>query len=118
MKLFILGFIVVVTAFHGKGFAYITGSLQSQCDSVHGTMLYDRLIKSFNTSIMRQPGHISVNNINIKIDDEWYSATAEDRMDSNLSINLPHFAQTAYLINLTVNVCVKDKHLRGLEGVN
>ncbi|MFW5388432.1 hypothetical protein, partial [Yersinia sp. 2542 StPb PI] len=81
-------------------------------------MIYNQIIRNYNATIMWRPGDISVNAINIKVDDNWYGTIAEDRINGNGGKGLSSFAQAAYLISLPVNVCVKGKYLRGVGGVD
>lgn len=115
MKLIIYG---VVVFFCAPALATKSGDLKSQCDIDNGTMIYKRVIKNYNASIMWRPDDISLDAINIKIDDKWYGAIADDRTNGNVLKGMSSFAQAAYLINLPVNICVKGKYLRGIEGAD
>ncbi|HDL7822793.1 TPA: putative AB5 enterotoxin binding subunit YtxB [Yersinia enterocolitica] len=115
MKLIIYVAIILVC---GPALATKPGDLKSQCDIDNGTMIYKRVIKSYNASIMWRPDDISLDAINIKIDDKWYGAIADDRTNGNAAKGMSSFAQAAYLISLPVNVCVKNKYLRGIEGAD
>ncbi|HFT8311890.1 TPA: putative AB5 enterotoxin binding subunit YtxB [Yersinia enterocolitica] len=115
MKLIIYGAIIFMC---GPALAIKSGDLKSQCDVDNGVMIYKQIIESYNASIMWRPDDISLDAINIKIDDKWYGAIADDRTNGNASKGMSSFAQAAYLINLPVNVCVKNKYLRGIEGAD
>lgn len=118
MKLIYYSFIFVTSIFNSVSFAVMPGSLQSQCDADNGIMHYNKVIQKFNVSVMWRPGHAPMNAVNIKVNDNWYGAIAEDATYGDSSKGMSNFAQAAYLINLTVNICVKEKYLRGIEGVN
>ncbi|WP_145588945.1 putative AB5 enterotoxin binding subunit YtxB [Yersinia rochesterensis] len=118
MKLINYSLVFIISIFNSVSYAVMPGSLQSQCDADNGTMIYNKVIQKFNMSVMWRPGKSPMNAVNIKINDSWYGAIAEDTKYGDSSKGLSNFAQAAYLINLTVNVCVKDKYLRGVEGVN
>ena len=93
--------------------------LEEDVEHNHNSMMiYNQIIKKYNATIMWRPDDISLNAINIKIDDKWYGTIAEDKINGNGAKGLSSFAQAAYLINLPVDVCVKGKYLRGLEGVH
>ncbi|HDL7644655.1 TPA: putative AB5 enterotoxin binding subunit YtxB [Yersinia enterocolitica] len=113
MKLIIYGAIILVC---GPALAIKSGDLKSQCDVDNGVMIYKQIIKSYNASVMWRPDDISLDAINIKIDDQWYGAIADDRTNGNVAKGISSFAQAAYLISLPVNVCVKEGYLRGVEG--
>ncbi|AJI81987.1 putative lipoprotein [Yersinia enterocolitica] len=113
MKLIIYGAIILVC---GPALAIKSGDLKSQCDVDNGVMIYKQIIKSYNASVMWRPDDISLDAINIKIDDQWYGAIADDRTNGNVAKGMSSFAQAAYLISLPVNVCVKEGYLRGVEG--
>ncbi|CNK76994.1 hypothetical protein [Yersinia aldovae] len=100
---------------------YAQSDLQEQCKTDGSTIVYNKTIQGYNASIMWRPGEPTGNTFNaisVKIDDKWYGAIAEDRTHGNSAVGLSSFAQAAYLIGLPVNACVRDKYLRGLEGVN
>ncbi|MFL4555796.1 putative AB5 enterotoxin binding subunit YtxB [Yersinia kristensenii] len=104
---------------HGVVFADI--ELKNQCEKDGSTMIYNKPIQGYNTSIMWRPSQSTENVFNaigVKIEEKWYGTLAEERTHGNSSLGLSSFAQAAYLIGLPVNVCVKDKYLRGMEGVN
>lgn len=115
MKLIFCGVIIFMC---GPALATKTGELKSQCDIDEGIMIYKRIIKNYNASIMWRPDDISLDAINIKIDDKWYGAIEDDRTNGNAAKGMSSFAQAAYLISLPVNVCVKNKYLRGIEGAD
>ncbi|HDL8499658.1 TPA: putative AB5 enterotoxin binding subunit YtxB [Yersinia enterocolitica] len=115
MKLIFCGVIIFMC---GPALSTKTGELKSQCDIDEGIMIYKRIIKNYNASIMWRPDDISLDAINIKIDDKWYGAIADDRTNGNAAKGMSSFAQAAYLISLPVNVCVKNKYLRGIEGAD
>ncbi|MCK8538386.1 putative AB5 enterotoxin binding subunit YtxB [Yersinia ruckeri] len=108
---------LILTLLMRQSVAANSGDLLSQCNIDGGKMLYDRKIKNFNASIMWRPNSNPKNSININVDDSWYGTLAEDGSNGNSSLGLSSFAQAAYLINMPVNVCVKGKYLRGIEGV-
>ncbi|MFI0488922.1 MAG: hypothetical protein ACH344_06415 [Yersinia sp. (in: enterobacteria)] len=115
MKLKIMFFILLSWA------TYAQSDLAEQCKIDGSTIIYNKSIQGYNASIMwRAPDTIGnvFNAISVKIDDKWYGAIAENRTHGNSAVGLSSFAQAAYLIGLPVNACVKDKYLRGLEGVN
>ncbi|AJJ23469.1 putative AB5 enterotoxin binding subunit YtxB [Yersinia enterocolitica] len=118
MKLIVYGSVFILLISCNAFPVIASGDLKTQCAADNGTLLKNRLIKNYNTTIMWRPGDGSVNAININIDDQWYGTIAEDRSNGNSAKGLASFAQAAYLINLPVNACVKNKYLRGLEGVN
>lgn len=66
MKLIIYGAVIFSCI---PALATKPGDLKSQCDIDDGTMIYKRVIKSYNASIMWRPDDISFDAINIKIDD-------------------------------------------------
>ena len=115
MKLIIYGVTIFIC---GQALATKSGGLKSQCDIDNGEMIYNRVIKNYNATIMWRPDDISLDAINIKIDDKWYGAIADDRTNGNASKGVSSFAQAAYLINFPVNICVKGKYLRGIEGAD
>ncbi|MFJ1230683.1 putative AB5 enterotoxin binding subunit YtxB [Yersinia proxima] len=115
MKLITCGAIIFICI---PAFATKPGDLKSQCDIDEGIMIYKRIIKNYNASIMWRPDDISLDAINIKIDDKWYGAIADDRTNGNAAKGMSSFAQAACLISLPVNVCVKNKYLRGIEGAD
>ncbi|HDL6961808.1 TPA: putative AB5 enterotoxin binding subunit YtxB [Yersinia enterocolitica] len=115
MKLIVYGITIFMC---GPALAIKLGDLKSQCDIDNGMMIYNRIIKNYNASVMWRPNDLSLDAINIKIDDNWYGAIADDRTYGNASKGMSSFAQTAYLINFPVNVCVKDGYLRGIEGTD
>lgn len=115
MRLIIYGAIIFTCI---PALATKSGDLKSQCDIDDGTMIYKRIIKSYNASIMWRPDDVNLDAINIKIDDKWYGAIADDRTNGNAAKGMSSFAQAAYLISLPVNVCVKDRYLRGVEGTD
>ena len=115
MKVVVYGAIML---FCSSVLATKPGDLKSQCDADNSMMSYNQIIKKYNATIMWRPDDISLNAINIKIDDKWYGTIAEDKINGNGAKGLSSFAQAAYLINLPVDVCVKGKYLRGLEGVH
>lgn len=115
MRLIFLGVIMFMC---GSVLAAKSGDLKSQCDVDNGSMIYKQIIKSYNASIMWRPEDLSLDAINIKIDDKWYGAIADDRTNGNVLKGMSSFAQAAYLISLPVNVCVRDRYLRGIEGAD
>ncbi|MGM7759256.1 putative AB5 enterotoxin binding subunit YtxB [Yersinia enterocolitica] len=115
MKLIFCGVVIFMC---GPALATKTGELKSQCEVDNGTMIYNRIIKGYNASIMWRPDDTSLDAINIKIDNKWYGAIADDRTNGNAAKGMSSFAQAAFLINLPVNVCIKDGYLRGVEGTD
>lgn len=103
------------------GFVFADTELKNQCEKDGSTMIYNKPIQGYNASIMWHPSESTDNAFNaigVKIEGKWYGTLAEERTYGNASMGLSSFAQAAYLIGLPVNVCVKDKYLRGMEGVN
>ncbi|MGM7744702.1 hypothetical protein [Yersinia enterocolitica] len=115
MKLKVIFFILLSWS------TYAQSDLQEQCKAHGSTIIYNKTIQGYNASIMWRPSEPTgnaFNAISVKIDDKWYGAIAEDRTHGNAAVGLSSFAQAAYLIGLPVNACVRNKYLRGLEGVN
>ncbi|HFR4115365.1 TPA: hypothetical protein ACHVKA_003389 [Yersinia enterocolitica] len=94
--------------------------MKHQCEKDNGHMIYSKLIDGYNASIMWRPEKtdVALNGISIKIEGKWYGVLAEDRTHGNAAKGLSSFAQTAYLIGMTVNACIRNNYLRGLESVN
>ncbi|WP_312025178.1 putative AB5 enterotoxin binding subunit YtxB [Yersinia enterocolitica] len=100
--------------------AFADSELKNQCEKDGSTMLYSKSIQAYNASIMWRPSESdnSFNAIAVKVTGKWYGTLAEDRTNGNASMGISSFAQAAYLIGMPVNICVKGKYLRGIEGVD
>ncbi|MCW8110337.1 putative AB5 enterotoxin binding subunit YtxB [Yersinia intermedia] len=119
MRLYIKLMLLLSVLFHGAAFSET--EMKKQCEKDSGTMIYNKPIQGYNASIMWRPSestNSTFNAIGVKIEGGWYGTIAEDRINGNSSLGLSSLAQAAYLIGMPINACVKDKYLRGLEGVN